>query len=204
MPRVTEATAEQRRHRILDAAVDCFAERGLHATTMADICARARLSPGAVYCWFPGKESIIDAVAAERHEHEKQLLTTALTAGDPRTALRSFLDAYLDWLTDPAEQQRRRVSVQVWAESLVNERLQPTIAEGIGQRTLALDTIRAGQQNGTVSPAADADAITRLMLAVIQGLILQQAWEPDIDIASYRQAADLLIDAIAPGPPGRG
>ncbi|WP_147404254.1 TetR family transcriptional regulator [Nocardia panacis] len=34
MPRLTPATERERRRRVLDAAVDCFAERGLHATTM--------------------------------------------------------------------------------------------------------------------------------------------------------------------------
>ncbi|QIS17157.1 TetR/AcrR family transcriptional regulator [Nocardia terpenica] len=63
---------------------------------------RAELSPGAVYCWFPSKEAIIDAVAEERHR---------------------------------------------------------------------------------------------------QGFILQQAWEPDLDITSYRHAVDLVIDTIAPTPP---
>ncbi|MFJ4657226.1 TetR/AcrR family transcriptional regulator [Nocardia sp. NPDC088792] len=197
---MTEATAEQRRRRILDAAVDCFAERGLHATTMQDICRRAGTSPGAVYSWYPSKEAIVDAVAAERHEHERQLLATALAGTDPRTALCSFLDAYFEWLSDPAERLRRRVSVQVWAESLVNERLQPSVREGIGQRALAWDAIRAGQAAGAVTTAADADGIARLVLAVLQGFILQQAWEPDLDIEGYRRAADLVVDALTPPP----
>ncbi|MFI1914219.1 TetR/AcrR family transcriptional regulator [Nocardia sp. NPDC020380] len=198
---MTEATAEQRRRRILDAAVDCFAERGLHATTMQDICRRADTSPGAVYSWYPSKESIIDAIAAERHEHEIHLLATALADPDPRTALHSFLDAYFEWLSDPSERLRRRVSVQVWAESLVNDRLQPTVQEGIGQRSLAWDGIRAAQAAGAVTTAADADGMARLVLAVLQGFILQQAWEPDIDIEGYRRAANLVVDALAP-PPG--
>ena len=33
------------------------------------------------------------------------------------------------------------------------------------------------------------------MLAVIQGFILQQAWEPDLDVDSYVAVLDVLIDA---------
>ncbi|WP_167473703.1 TetR/AcrR family transcriptional regulator [Nocardia arthritidis] len=198
MPRLTPATERERRRRIIDAALDCFAERGLHATTMQDICRRSGLSPGAVYCWYPSKEAIIDAVADERHRHERELLETALRAADPRTALRTFLDAYFDWLADPAEQRRRRVSVLVWAESLVNERMRPGVDEGIAQRTMALDAIRSGQAAGVITGRADADAITRIALALIQGFILQQAWEPDIDIAGYRRALDLVVEAVAP------
>ncbi|MFF2550726.1 TetR/AcrR family transcriptional regulator [Nocardia sp. NPDC058058] len=199
MPRLTERTAEERRRRILDAAVECFATRGLHATTMADICRTAKLSPGAVYCWYAGKEEIVEAVARERHERERNLLESALGSADPSTGLRAFLDTYFEWLADPQEQQRRRVGVQVWAESLVNERFRPSVDEGIGQRALALDAIRAAQSEGIITGAADADGITRLILAIIQGLILQQAWEPDLDIESYRRAANLVVGALTGG-----
>lgn len=199
MPRLTPATEQQRRSRIIDAALDCFAERGLHATTMQDICRRSGLSPGAVYCWFPGKEAIIEAVAEERHRHERELIETAASGSDPRTALREFLDSYFAWLADPAEQRRRRVSVLVWAESLVNATLRPSVQDGIGQRALALDAIRAGQAGGAITAHADAEAITRVCLALIQGFILQQAWEPELDIAGYRRALDLVVDALTPG-----
>ncbi|MFD6163265.1 TetR family transcriptional regulator C-terminal domain-containing protein [Nocardia sp. NPDC060256] len=106
------------------------------------------------------------------------------------------------WLTDPAEQHRRRVSVLVWAESLVDDRLRSIVGDGIGQRALALEAIRSGQAAGTVTRHADADAITRLALALIQGFVLQQAWEPGVDIEGYRRALDLVIDALTPRPAG--
>ncbi|WP_405494188.1 TetR/AcrR family transcriptional regulator [Nocardia sp. NBC_00511] len=200
MPRLTAAAEQQRRRRIIDAALDCFAERGLHATTMQDICRGCGLSPGAVYCWYPSKEAIIDAVAEERHRHERELLDTALTATDPRSALHAFLDAYFEWLADPAELQRRRVSVLVWAESLVNQRMWPSVHEGLAQRELAVEAIRAGQHDGTVTDRADPESITRLALALIQGFILQQAWEPELDVAGYRRALSLVVDALIPAP----
>jgi AcrR family transcriptional regulator len=196
MPRLTARTAAARRRQILDAATACFSERGIHATTMHDICQRARLSPGAVYCWFTGKEAIIDAVADERHARERDMLQAATTAADPRTAFRSFLDAYLDWLADPAEQRRRRVSIQMWADALVNDRLRPSVRAGIDQQAIARDFITAAQAAGDLPADVPADGLTRVLLAIIQGFILQQAWEPDIDIGSYRQAVGFLIDAL--------
>ncbi|WP_327144644.1 TetR/AcrR family transcriptional regulator [Nocardia sp. NBC_01327] len=198
MPRLTARTAEERRGRIIDAAMECFATRGLHATTMQDICRTAGLSPGAVYCWYPSKESIVNAVAEQRHRREREILETALRTADPRASLHSFLDSYFEWLADPEEQQRRRVGVQVWAESLVNDQLRQSISEGIGQRTLALDFVRAAQAAGTVPDQVDADAFTRIILAIIQGFILQQSWEPELDIESFRRALTLVVDALTP------
>jgi AcrR family transcriptional regulator len=200
MPRLTARTAAARRQQILDAATACFSERGIHATTMQDICQRAGLSPGAVYCWFTGKEAIIDAVADERHARERDMLQAAATAGDPRAAFSSFFDAYLDWLADPAEQRRRRVSIQMWADALVNDRLRPSVQAGTDQQAIARDFIAAAQSAGDFPADIPADGLTRVLLAIIQGFILQQAWDPEIDIASYRQAVGYLIDALTSHP----
>ncbi|MFY9846460.1 MAG: TetR/AcrR family transcriptional regulator [Trebonia sp.] len=200
MPKLTARTAAARRQQILDAATACFSERGIHATTMQDICQRAGLSPGAVYCWFTGKEAIIDAVADERHARERDMLQAAATAGDPRAAFSSFFDAYLDWLADPAEQRRRRVSIQMWADALVNDRLRASVRAGTDQQAIARDFITAAQVAGDLPADIPADGLTRVLLAIIQGFILQQAWDPGIDIASYRQAVTFLIDALTSHP----
>lgn len=200
MPKLTARTAAARRQQILDAATACFSERGIHATTMQDICQRAGLSPGAVYCWFTGKEAIIDAVADERHARERHMLQAAATAGDPSAAFSSFFDAYLDWLADPAEQRRRRVSIQMWADALVNDRLRASVRAGTDQQAIARDFITAAQAAGDLPADIPADGLTRVLLAIIQGFILQQAWDPGIDIASYRQAVAFLIGALTSHP----
>ncbi len=122
-------------------------------------------------------------VAAERHAREREILEIALASAAPRTALRSFLDTNFDWLADPAERQRRRAGVQMWAEALVNDRLRATVEAGIGQRAIALDFIRGAQAAGVFAAGVDPDAFTRVVLAIIQGFILQQVWEPDLSIA---------------------
>ncbi len=44
---------------IEEAAVDLFARRGYHATSMRSIAAAADIQPAAIYHWFPAKESIL-------------------------------------------------------------------------------------------------------------------------------------------------
>src|SRR6266851_6449324 len=64
MPKVSQEHLERRRQQILDAAVDCFATRGFHATSMQDIFKAAGLSAGAVYRYFPSKAALIRDIAA--------------------------------------------------------------------------------------------------------------------------------------------
>ena len=54
--------SEERREQILDAAVQVFAERGLHEARMDDIAERSGLSKGALYLYYKSKDAIIAAL----------------------------------------------------------------------------------------------------------------------------------------------
>jgi AcrR family transcriptional regulator len=54
--------SEERRGQILDAAVQVFAERGLHEARMDDIADRSGLSKGALYLYYKSKDAIIAAL----------------------------------------------------------------------------------------------------------------------------------------------
>ena len=203
MPKVSEAHRESRRRQILDAAAACFARHGFHRASMQDIIAESRLSPGAIYGYFSSKDEIIEAIADERHAHESALLAQALQAVDVREAFHRLTHSYFDWLKDPAEQRRRRVTVQVWAEALRDRRIAAIVRRGVAQREPATAVLRQLQEQGGLTADVDADALSRLMLAVIQGFILQQAWEPSLDVDAYIRAVDLLIDAAFVAPERR-
>ena len=103
MPRIGEARRSAQRRRILDAAMACFERSGLDKASMHDIVDESGMSVGAIYRYFDGKEAIVEAVAAERHEYERALLASAL-AGSPDHlpgAARRFLSDWFDRVTDP-------------------------------------------------------------------------------------------------------
>ena len=54
--------AEARPDEVLDAALDLFIERGFANTRVDDIAARAGLSKGAVYLYFPSKEAVLEGI----------------------------------------------------------------------------------------------------------------------------------------------
>ena len=78
MPRIGEARRSAQRRRILDAATACFERSGLDKASMHDIVDESGMSVGAIYRYFDGKEAIVEAVAAERHEYERALLASAI------------------------------------------------------------------------------------------------------------------------------
>jgi AcrR family transcriptional regulator len=194
VPRVTEEYRESRRRQILDASIECFAREGFHRTSMTQIIAEAGVSAGTIYLYFDSKEQIIEAIAEERHALESALAATALANPDTRQALHDLADGYLNWLSDPTEQKRRRVTVQVWAEALRSDRVASIVGDGVGQRQQLTDFLRERQQDGHLVHSLDPDAISRVMLSLILGFVLQQAWDPTIDVNGYRSVLDEMID----------
>ena len=113
MPKVSPEHLEARRRHILDAALTCFDRAGFHGPSMQDIFDEVGLSTGAVYRYFSSKEEIIEALADQRHAKEAALVTEALRIDDPCAALHRLADWYFEWLTDPDEQRRWRLGVQI-------------------------------------------------------------------------------------------
>jgi len=198
MPRVSQSYLESRRRQIMDAAITCFAREGFHRATMQDIVAETGLSAGAIYRYFRSKEDIVAAIAAEHHAAEAAALAEAGGGADVAVSLRHLVDVSLGRLADPAEQRWRRVTVQVWGEALRNDRVMSIVRGGLDEplRILA-DLFRRGQRDGSLPQGLDPDGAARVCAAIFQGLVLQQAWDPGLDVDAYISAVLALIDALA-------
>jgi AcrR family transcriptional regulator len=58
----SERRKQETRREIIDAAFECFAERGYHATGIADVAARLGIGHGTFYRYFENKRDIVDHV----------------------------------------------------------------------------------------------------------------------------------------------
>jgi AcrR family transcriptional regulator len=83
--------AERNRQRILTAAREVFAARGLTAS-LDDIAHEAGVGVGTVYRRFPDKEALIDALFEARMEDFRALAEHAASVEDPWEALVGFLE----------------------------------------------------------------------------------------------------------------
>jgi len=202
MPRVDDGYLASRHRQIMDAAIACFARDGFHRTTMADIVAETGLSAGAIYRYFPAKEDIVAAIAAEHHTREAAVLAEAEDATDAGDLLRDLARVSLGRLSDPAEQRWRRVTIQLWGEALRDERVMRIVRSGLDEPLeIIAGLLRRSQQDGSVPVGIDPDSAARVCAAIFQGLVLQQAWDPGIDIDGYVDAVIALIGGFT-GPPG--
>lgn len=184
MPRVSEEHVQSRRLQILQAALACFARKGLQGTSMQEIFAESGLSAGAVYSYFDSKRDIIKAtvelnaqqVAARFAELAELPAAQALDGftrhsfahlADPK--LQPMLAAMLSFLAEAARDDELRTLYQTMAQSVrdvLEQAFRTLDAQGLGR---GVDPVQAA----------------RVCYALYEGCLAQKALDPDLDVEAY-------------------
>jgi AcrR family transcriptional regulator len=207
----TAATIEERREpkgradrpeprrRVLDAAAQCFTRNGFHATSMHEICAAAGMSPGALYRYFPSKESIIAAIVEEERS--------------ARVALFEQLDEAPSFVEALVEMGRQLfagelpfvcadLGPEVAAEAARNDKLKALFDEVEAEMDVAMRrALVKGQERGEIDPDIDLDSVLLLISSLGDGLQIRNNLEPPGTlIAALPGIGKLLTRMLAPQP----
>jgi AcrR family transcriptional regulator len=168
VPRVSEQHLAARRQQILDAAGACFVRNGFHTTSMQDVITEAGLSVGAVYRYFRSKNEIIEAIADSYSQQIGAVLETV--TADPERPLIDVMRAAFEVMdANVGPDGALRIAVQVWAESVRDERV-AAIANRLIQRFrdvfigVAKDAIARGELPAKTDPMAAGAALFALAL----------------------------------------
>jgi len=93
------ADAARNRARIVAAAVEVFAERGLEAST-AEIAQRAGVGEATLFRRFPTKDALIAAIVATQMEAAIEIAAECLEEDDPWRGIERFLHEMTERSTD--------------------------------------------------------------------------------------------------------
>lgn len=173
--------AQRRRRQIVEAAMACFRRRGFHQTSMHEICAEAGISAGALYRYFPSKADIIFAISEEELRTGDQLLDAIAGGGDITENLVRLAG---DVLEKCARDQplTAEVIAEVTRDPAIAARFAARLEEK--QKRLAA-AISAGQRRGAVARHLEADAVARLVMLMIDGLVLRAAALGGRDLGAF-------------------
>jgi AcrR family transcriptional regulator len=84
--------------RLAAAGLECFAEKGFHATTTRDIATRAKLSPAAVYVHYKSKGDLLYSISRVGHEAALSALEEAAgDESDPARRIELLVIAFAGW-----------------------------------------------------------------------------------------------------------
>jgi len=110
IPATSRRASGDSTQRLMDAAVDAFADKGFHATSTRDIAARAQMSPAGVYVHFASKQDLLFQLCRRGHVLALEVVETARESADtPPNQLVAIVSAFASW---HAEQFRTARIVQ--------------------------------------------------------------------------------------------
>lgn len=183
-PRPLRRDAERNRERILAAARDLFAERGLDVS-MDEIARCAGVGVGTVYRRFPDKAVLIDALFEDRIETLVEIATQSLDREDPWEAISWFMERY--------------VSLQVEDRGLRELLLSSPHGDERAERArsrikpVADELLRRARESGHLRPdVVGTDlALLQFMLAALVD------YTGEVDPLVWRRFLGIVLDGLA-------
>ena len=199
LTRVERRKLETRRE-IIEAAFDCFSERGYHATGIADIAARLGIGHGTFYRYFENKRDIVEHVINDLIERVLQALT-AENAPDAVSTLEDY------------RTQSARIGESLGRIILEDPRIPrmllleaPGIDPAMGERildffelaaTLTAAYVQHGVDLGYLRADLDVDGTARAINGMILGSALAAARNPAPD--DQRRLSEAILRVMYDG-----
>ncbi|MCX5515075.1 TetR family transcriptional regulator [Kaistia algarum] len=189
-----QSVHDARRAQVLDAARVCFAQSGFRGASMQEICAEAKMSPGALYRYFPSKEAIIEAIA-EDERCDAAAIVQLMRGTAP--LIDRVVGCALGYFAFMREAGASSLMAEIGAESLRNT--------AIGQRFARIDnqvreTIREifaeAVARGDIPPVDDMNATIGMMMASVDGIALRQISDPDLTPARIEPVLRRMLAGV--------
>jgi len=168
---------EKTRNRILEAAVECFAQHGYDGAGVAEICRRASVTKGGFYHHFPSKQALflelmdrwlggldeqLAAACAETETAPESLMQMAGMAGQVFQAASGQLPMFLEFWSKASRDEK------VWQATIAPYRWYQDFFSGL---------IQDGVAEGTLRPV-DPEIAARVVVSLAVGLVLQGLLDP--------------------------
>jgi AcrR family transcriptional regulator len=182
--------AERNRERILQAARELFAERGL-GVTLNDIAHHACVGVGTVYRRFPDKAQLIDELFEQQVDEMVGLMEAAVQDPDPWQGLTGFLRHNLELQTRDRALRELVLGSREGMErvSRIRARMQP----------LGTKLVQRAKEAGSLRPDFQPEDVPILLVMLTTIVDAARDVEPDL----WRRYLEIVFQGLraAPTPP---
>lgn len=180
MPKRDDAHMKARRAQIMEAAARCLVQKGLRATSIADIRQDSGLSTGAIYVHFQNKAQIIAAFVEQRRD----ALTADLGIASPEEVA-AWLPKRLAELLSPQKQTHFGIDLEALA--------QPDQSEGVAD--LVRGTMKVEQE--ALIRALDEDNTGKTDALMLHSFLIGAALLTKAGVAEPQDLTEALSRLIA-------
>jgi AcrR family transcriptional regulator len=174
-----------KRRRILDSALELFAEQGFDAARMDEVARRARVSKGTVYNHFDSKEALlVECVLHSTQEAHERIEGVMRGRERPDQGLASGLRALIQDLLPSLLGGAQSLTYQVWSlvarDPEARERLFSHYRRAHVEREQRMRVeLEAGAKSGCFRADLEPDDVALVLLAIFDGLVYRAMFDPE-------------------------
>lgn len=156
-----------RRAHIVEAALECFLEKGYNQTGIRDIARRAEISLGNLYNYFPSKKAVLIEIAELDQEDVDYFVKQLSKQSKPEKTLRKFLADYAKYCGDP---DYVTLSFEIIGEAIRDKEISELFIQNHEKLVDALaELLIAGQTQGVFREQQDYREVAQILLDAIDG-----------------------------------
>lgn len=168
MPRILKEYRGEVKKKIVRIAFTHFLEKGYHGTTMGAIATDLGVTKPALYQYFPGKEDLFAAVAAQARDEFKGTLERSFAGRDLKDGSAALFDALLRYVP-----QFNGMYSEMLLLATRNEHLLQVLVEDRKEDIWVIERfIRRQQETGLVSKTLDPRVLALACDALANGLLM--------------------------------
>jgi AcrR family transcriptional regulator len=165
--------ANDSRDEILKAAMQLFANRGFHETSMSEVAREARVSKALIFWHFKTKEELFVAVLNRLLEPYFIDFTEEASAMDERAQILKLVESYLSFVRDNASSVRFFL-----AQMLHDQKMSESLNEQVlklysGYRAMLIELIASAQQKELCTRRTAPESAAAFMLSALNGLLIE-------------------------------
>ena len=201
---MTKERGNDKRQRILEAALRVFAERGFYNAKVSEVAKAAGVADGTIYLYFKNKDDLLIQLFEDRMDFLIQRLNEELgrSGGTVVARIRRLILLHLQ-IASIAPDLAEFITVELRQSSrFVKEYDNPKFSEYL--RVLR-DLVEEGQRDGSIRTDLDARLIVRTMFGALDEMLLtatllSRGREVDYD-AMADAVSNMLLGGIATAAP---
>lgn len=182
------------RERIIAAAHQVLAERGLEAASVKEIARQAGVAPGLVHYYFANKEELLSTVLREASARYTVEMAQLAQSHPAEALAEAALRVPAERLASQPEWYRLRY--ELFALGLRHPGILPALADLLQSGRQGIAQV---VQKAVEAPTFDSKDVAAVLLACFDGLALQKLADPQFDLDGAYQILARMLEPLRNG-----
>ncbi len=175
-PKMPQEHREFRRQQILEAAWQCFAEKGYQETTIRVIAERMNLSTGIIYSYFKGKDDLLEAIHTCSMDNKKKIADNIRQKETAREAINELFSQFFKSYSMKDLKKGVQADIRFWSEAVKRKNFRKLfISQYKYIQKIITQSIQEGIKNGEFKSEFDLHGYVSFVSALFLGLEVQLA-----------------------------